>query len=131
MDLQKVKIIKLVEIKNKKGNILKIINKKHKYFKNFGEIYFSKIKKNKIKGWNLHKRFYCHITICYGDVFLRLKDRKSKIKNIQLSFKRPKLVIIPPKIWFSFKSKREDSMILNILSGIHNQKETLKKEISK
>ena len=27
MDLQKVKIIKLVEIKNKKGNILKIINK--------------------------------------------------------------------------------------------------------
>ena len=77
MDLQKVKIIKL-KIKNKKGNILKIINKKHKYFKNFGEIYFSKIKKNKIKGWNLHKRFYCHITICYGDVF---EIERSKIKN--------------------------------------------------
>ncbi len=131
MSLKKVKIIQLTRIKNKKGNILKIINKKNKHFKNFGEIYFSQVKKNKIKGWNLHKKFYCHITICYGDIILKLKDQKSKIKKIQLSFSKPKLIIIPPKIWFSFESKKEDSMLLNVLSGIHDQKETLKKEIIK
>ena len=131
MSLNKVKIIKLTKIENKKGDILKIINKKSKHFKNFGEIYFSQIKKNQIKGWNLHKKFYCHIIICYGDIILKLKNQKSKIKRIRLLFSNPKLIIIPPKIWFSFESKKKNSMLLNILSGVHDQKETLKKEITK
>ena len=32
-------------IKNKKGSIIKFVNKKNKFFKSFGEIYFSEIKK--------------------------------------------------------------------------------------
>ncbi len=131
MSLKKIKIINLKRIYNKKGDILKIINKKNKNFKKFGEIYFSEVKKKNIKGWNLHKNFYCHLTVCYGDLILRLKDKKLKLKKVHLSSKKPKLVIIPPKIWFSLEAKEKNSMILNILSGIHDPKESLKKEISK
>ena len=63
MSLEKIKIISLKISKNIKGDILKYINKKDKYFKTFGEIYFTEIKKNNTKGWNFHKRNQCLITV--------------------------------------------------------------------
>jgi dTDP-4-dehydrorhamnose 3,5-epimerase len=129
MSFKNVKVINLKKIENTKGAIIKILNKKDKNFKKFGEIYFSEIKKNEIKGWNLHKKFFCHITICYGDLIVKLKNQKSETKKIQLSILKPRLLIIPPGVWFSLTSKKKNSMIINILSGIHDPKETLKQEI--
>lgn len=131
MNIDKVEIINLNKISNIKGNIIKIINKKDKRFKKFGEIYFSEIKKNYIKGWNLHKKYYCQLSLCYGKIILRLKDKNSNKKTINISLKNPKLIIIPPNIWFSFESVVKKSMIFNILSGIHNSKETEKIDIKK
>jgi len=131
MSLKKVKIIDLKKINNKNGDVIKILDKNSKNFKKFGEVYFSKIKKNYTKGWNMHKRFYCHITICYGDINMKLKDLSLKLTSFSLSADKPKLIIIPPKVWFLMKSKKKNSMILNILSGIHDQKETLKKKFTK
>ena len=59
MSLKKIKKIKLDIIKNKKGDILKYLNRKDKFFNKFGEIYFTEIKKNEIKGWNYHKKCFC------------------------------------------------------------------------
>ena len=54
--IKKIKVFKLKKIKNNLGNITKFINKNDKFFKKFGEVYFSDIKKDKEKGWNLHKK---------------------------------------------------------------------------
>jgi len=43
--LSKIKIYKLNKLKNSKGDVLKYLNKNNKYFKKFGEIYFTEIKK--------------------------------------------------------------------------------------
>ena len=56
MKITGLKVIKKKIIKVKKGDIIKFVNKKDKFFKRFGEIYFSEITKNQTKGWNLHKR---------------------------------------------------------------------------
>ena len=40
-----VKLKKIKIIKNKKGNIIKFLNFKKNFFKNYGEIYFSEVKK--------------------------------------------------------------------------------------
>ena len=66
--LNNVKKIKLKEINIKEGNILKYIDKNNRYFKKFGEIYFSEIKKGYYKGWNLHKRCQCLIFVPIGEV---------------------------------------------------------------
>ena len=63
MSLNKIKITPLKIYKNVKGDILKYINKKNKYLRAFGEIYFTEIKKNKTKGWNFHKKNQCLITV--------------------------------------------------------------------
>ena len=45
--LSKIKIYKLNKLKNLKGDVLKYLNKNSKYFKKFGEVYFTEIKKKK------------------------------------------------------------------------------------
>ena len=49
MTVKSIKVLKGKRIKNFKGDIIKFISKKDKLFKRFGEIYFSEIKKTKLK----------------------------------------------------------------------------------
>ena len=66
-------------IKNNKGDILKFLSKKNKYFKKFGEIYFSEINKGSTKGWNFHKKNTCLICVPVGKVVFSIFNEK-KIK---------------------------------------------------
>ena len=60
MTVKSVKISRCNLIKNKKGNIIKFISKDNKLLSKFGEIYFSEIKKGKVKGWNYHKNIHVY-----------------------------------------------------------------------
>ncbi len=127
MSLNKIKIIKLKKIKNKKGDILKYISSKNKYFKKFGEIYFTEIKYNQTKGWNFHKKSQCLISVPFGKVkftFANNLNGKKKIKIIGRN--NYSLIVLPPKIWFNFKSLDKLSLVANTINFIHNDKETLK-----
>mgnify|MGYP000930972650 CR=1 FL=1 len=118
--------------KNKKGDILKYISKKDFFFKGFGEIYFSEILKNKTKGWNFHKRNTCLLIVPYGKVKFSFIDgrKKSKSYNIKviknLSKKNLQVAVVPPGIWFSFKSITKLSLVANLLNKVHKNNETLK-----
>ena len=129
------KKIPLKVIQVKKGNIYKFISKKEIFFKKFGEIYFSEIKFNKIKGWNYHKKNKCQVAVISGKVrfsFLK-KNKKSFIsKTIILSSKNYSMIVIPPKVYFSFKGLNKFNLIVNFLENIHDPKESLKfKEVNK
>ena len=135
MKIVGIKIIKKKIIKNTKGDIRKFINKKSEAYKKFGEIYFSFIKKNKIKGWNYHKKNTCLISLVAGKVsFNFVDDRKYsksyKSKNkITLNINKNNIILIPPKIWFCFKAINEDSILVNFLNNIHSKNETKKQKI--
>ena len=82
--MAKIKEIKLKKIKIKKGNILKFLSNKDKFFKKFGELYFSEIKKNKIKGWNFHSLNKCYLAVLMGRVhfkFLEIKKKRVILKK--------------------------------------------------
>ena len=104
-----VKLIKIQNNKiiyNKKGNILKFLNSKSKQFKGFGELYFSEIKKNTSKGWNIHYKYFSIITVPYGLVEFTFFNPKKKIKN----FKKLQLAV---KKIFLFKYPQEFGFVLN------------------
>ena len=127
MSLNKIKIIPLKIYKNVKGDILKYINKKNKYLRAFGEIYFTEIKKNKTKGWNFHKKNQCLITVPFGKVkFTFAKKVNSKKKVITIGKKNHSMIIVPPGNWFKFKSLEKISLVVSTLDNIHNDNETLK-----
>ena len=88
-----IKIEKLKVIKNQDGDILKFLSKKSKFFNNFGEIYFSKIFKGKIKGWNYHKTNTCIICVPNGKVKFIFKF-KNRTKSIVISDKNKKIFIL-------------------------------------
>ncbi len=106
--LKKIKKIPLNVIKNNAGEIIKYLGKKNKYFSKFGEVYFTKIKRGYVKGWNLHKKTYCLITVPYGAVNFVFKDYKMiKTKKIMINDISPSLLVIPPNIWFKFSTKKK------------------------
>ena len=125
--LKKIKKVPLRIIKNNAGDIIKYLEKKNKYFNKFGEVYFSKIKKGHIKGWNLHKKTYCLITVPYGTVNFVFKDYKMiNTRKIIISDISPSLLVIPPNIWFKFSTKKKYSIIVNLIDRLHSNSETKK-----
>jgi len=125
--LSKIKIYKLNKLKNSKGDVLKYLNKNNKYFKKFGEIYFTEIKKKKIKGWNFHKKCQCLLTVPVGKVkFVFAEKISGRKKVIIIGKKSYSIIVVPPRIWFSFTSLEKISLVVNTVNEIHNNKETLK-----
>ena len=127
MSLSKIKTIKLKISTNSKGDVLKYLTKKNKYFKKFGEVYFTEIKKNNIKGWNFHKKCWCLLAVPYGKVkFTFAKNINTKKKTIIIGKKNYSIIVVPPRIWFNFISIKKISLVVNTLNKVHNKNETLK-----
>ena len=125
-----LKVLRLKKIKNPLGDITKYVSKKDYFFKKFGEVYFSDIKKNKEKGWNLHTISTCLMSVASGEVVFTFCDYKfKKRKKIKVSKKNNKLLIVPPNVWFKFKSSSNNSSIVNLINNVHNDNETKKKPL--
>ena len=137
MKIKDVKKIEQKVIKNQKGNILKFLNKNSSFFKTFGEVYFTEILKNKIKGWNYHKKNQCILCVPHGKVEFFLVDGRKNSKTylkedrITVGKKRPFIIIVPPKIWISFKSKEKNSLVVNFMERPHSKDEALKSNLVK
>ena len=130
MSVSKIRVIKLKKFSNPIGDTMKYLSKKSSFFKGFGEIYFSEIKKNKIKGWNYHKKYWCVLCVPFGKVKFDFKNQlNSKVKSITIGKKNYSVIIVPPKIYFCFKSEVTISLVANTINGVHNEKETTKVSI--
>ena len=130
-NLDKIKVKKTKEIENKLGNIIKYFDNENEFFKGFGEVYFSEIKKNKVKGWNSHKKYQSVIMVINGNVsFTFMSHDEKKKKNITVSRASPKIIIVPNNVWYKFTSISRLSMIVCLINKKHNQNEIRKKNLS-
>jgi len=135
MKINGLKKIKIKIIKNNKGDILKFISSKNQYYKKFGEVYFSEIKKDQTKGWNLHTKYKCFLSVLSGSVTFNFEDNRLKSKTykskmkITLQKKNYGILIVPSNIWFTFKGNKNNSIIVNALNYPHNKLETRKKDL--
>ena len=82
--LKKTKVFK-----DSRGQVIKMINKNDKFFKKFGEIYFSTILPGKIKAWRKHKKNTCNLMLLKGNVVLKL-IKKNKIITVKLNQRKKK-----------------------------------------
>ena len=81
--LNNIKEIKLKIFQNKKGNILRGFRKSKSIKFPFSEIYFSRIKYNKIKGWKYHTKMTMELFVPIGKVkFIFLMKIKSNLKKL-------------------------------------------------
>lgn len=130
-----VKIFPLNIISDERGKVMHMLRSDSPAFRNFGEVYFSTIYYDVVKGWHLHKESYLNYACIKGEVKLTLFDSrddsktKNKFQEIILSPKNYVLVTIPPNIWNGFKGlSKEESIIANCLTIPHNEKEMVRKD---
>ncbi len=125
----KTNLYKSKNIKNNKGDVIKLINKSSKSFKGFGELYISKIKKNKIKAWKCHKKMTSNLFIISGKIeiisVIKFKDSYKFEKHI-LSSRGFNHTVIPPNTIFGFKCiSLKESILLNFANIKHNTNEAI------
>ena len=130
-----VKITPLKIISDNRGKVMHMLRADSSVFTKFGEIYFSTIYHQSIKGWHLHKESVLNYVCIKGKVKLVLYDdrERSSTKGVwQKLILYPEdyfLVTIPPNIWNGFKGlDKEESIIANCLTQPHNESEMVRKD---
>lgn len=126
MTVNKIRVFKGKIFKNNLGNLVKYISKKSKFYKKFGEVYFNHIKYKKTKGWIKHKKNNCLIQCVHGKVKFVIIDSRKKKKTITLNSNSGNILLIPPKLWFSFTSILNNSIIVNMIEKPHSNNEVEK-----
>ena len=106
-------------------------------FKEFGEVYFSSVKKDEIKAWKQHKRMILNLIVPVGNVQFCFIDLREKSKTFNKTFKiilsqNPYFrLTIPPKIWFGFKGISDGlNLICNVANIIHDPDEIVRKKVN-
>ncbi len=113
-----IQIIPLKRIPDERGTIMHMMRATDSHFKQFGEIYFSTVYRDVVKGWHCHQE----MTLNYACIFGRIKlvvydDRpasatKGELMEIFLGPDNYSLVIIPPEVWNGFKGMSEPYAIM-------------------
>ena len=128
LDSSKIPGVKYTPIKpisNPKGNIYHAIKKSDSTFRDFGEAYFTSIKKNEVKGWKKHKVMHMNLFVPTGEVSFFLHDANQElIESYKLSLMHYGKLTIPPGIWVAFRGESDNNIILNIASIEHDPTES-------
>lgn len=123
---------KLNKIKNPKGEILLGLKKNDIEYKNFSELYFSKIHYNNIKGWKIHKKATMNIVVPFGKIKFVIYDDISKTFFSEIiGIDDYKLLTIYPNSCFGFKGLNDPfSILANISDYINDPTEYMNIELN-
>lgn len=126
-----VKIKPLNQIIDERGKIMHMLKENDALFEKFGEIYFSTIHPNAIKGWHIHSEMTINYAVVYGNIKLVLYDDRvnsvtnGNIMEIFLGQDNYYLVKIPPNIWNGFKTVGTETAIVANCSTIMHRKDEI------
>lgn len=125
-----VLIKQLRKIPDERGTIMHMIKADDPDFEQFGEIYFSTVYPNVIKGWHIHKEMTLNYAVIYGMIKLVLYDEREnsptngETQEIFIGRDNYCLVKIPPLIWNGFKGIGDTiAIVANLASIPHNPDE--------
>jgi len=108
--IEGVKIISLKKIRDERGCVMHMVRNDSPNFVKFGEIYFSKVYPDAIKGWHLHHKMTLNYAVVVGNIKLVLYDRRKnsktykELQEIFIGEDNYCLVSIPPGVINGFKA---------------------------
>jgi dTDP-4-dehydrorhamnose 3,5-epimerase len=104
-----VEVIPLKRIPDERGLIAHMLRCDAPHFEKFGEIYFSGVYPDVVKGWHIHKEMTLYYAVPVGMIKLVLFDdregskSKGKLMELFIGEQNYALVRIPPMVWNGFK----------------------------
>lgn len=132
MKIHDLKKTPLRQIKDERGAVYHYLKSTDENFKGFGEIYYSKINTQVIKGWKLHYRLHQNFCVPFGDVKIVVFDcrenspSKGEFDEIFLNDSdNYYLLSMPPGVWYSFKCTSENfALLANVIDQEHDPLES-------
>jgi len=122
-----VQIVPLARIPDERGTVMHMLRATDPHFKQFGEIYFSTVYRDVIKGWHRHREMTLNYACVFGRVKLVLYDERSgsatsgELMEVFLGPDNYSLAIIPPEVWSGFKGMSEPfAIIANCCTHAHD-----------
>ncbi len=104
-----VRIHPLRQIPDERGRVMHMLRRDDPHFIQFGEIYFSVVYPNVVKGWHRHDRMVLNYAVVSGMIKLVLYDdretsrTRGDLMELFVGDANYVLVTIPPGIWNGFK----------------------------
>ncbi|VVB92211.1 dTDP-4-dehydrorhamnose 3,5-epimerase [uncultured archaeon] len=129
--IKDVYIIPLKQIPDERGKIMHMLRSDDPYFEQFGEIYFSIVYPDVIKGWHLHTKMMLNYAVVSGMVKLVLFDAregsptKGELQELFIGEDNYVLVKIAPGIYNGFKGIGVKPAILANCSTIPHDPEEI------
>lgn len=124
--IEGVEFVPLRRIPDERGTIYHMLRRTDPHFREFGEIYFTSIYRDVIKGWHRHREMTLNYACVWGRIKLVLADdrRDSPTRGAIIErFLGPddySLAIIPPGIWAGFKGMTEVAIVANCATHPHD-----------
>lgn len=130
-----VMITPLKQIADERGRVMHMLRSDSPIFKEFGEVYFSCVYPNAIKGWHIHRKMTLNYAVPHGNIkFVLYDDRKTsptcgEIQEIFMGESNYCLVTVPPLVWNGFKGVgTEMAIVANCASIPHDPEEISRKD---
>ena len=125
-----VVIVPLKQIVDERGKVMHMMRYDSEGFAGFGEIYFSCVYPEAIKGWHIHIKMTLNYAVPKGNIkFVLYDDRpesstKGEVQEIFLGSDNYCRVVVPPNIWNGFKGVgTEMAIVANCASIAHDPDE--------
>ena len=122
--MDKIKLYKNNIKKNILGNVYKYLDE-NLFGSKIAEVYFTTIKKNKIKAWKLNKSSDQFIYVIKGSVLFVLCDKEFKKKNSKKYIlgknQLYQKIYIPKNVWYGFMGLHKENLIANSLRKKHKE----------
>ncbi len=121
-----VSVVPLPRIPDERGTVHHMLKRTDPHFIEFGEIYFTTIYRNVVKGWHRHRDMTLNYACISGRIKLVLFDdrdasaTRGELMEIFLGPDNYSLVVIPPEVWNGFKGMGEVSMVANCCTHPHD-----------
>jgi dTDP-4-dehydrorhamnose 3,5-epimerase len=120
----------LKQIPDERGKVMHMLREDSDGFIGFGEVYFSCVYPEAIKGWNIHKKMTLNYAVPQGNIKLVLYDErqgsptKGEVQEIYLGPDNYYRVTVPPMIWNGLKGLgTETAIVVNFASIAHDPDE--------
>jgi len=121
----------LKQIQHPQGNILHAMKQSEQSYTDFGEAYFSTVKKTNIKGWKKHTQMILNLIVPVGEIkFVIFNEKKNQFFIAQLSLNNYQRLTIMPHLWVAFQGISDENILLNIASEEHNPSESINADLS-
>lgn len=130
--LKSVSISKLKRINVDGGDVLHYLNEDDTDFNRFGEVYFSIVNFNSIKGWKRHHKMILNLVCPVGQVKFIFSENLHDFMEINIGEKNYVRLTVQPNVWFSFQGlKNPFSLIANVSNIKHDSNEIERLPLSK